>query len=460
MTSGRRTSGGLPEGRLEERFADQKPLFTAAQALFESSRCLYCHDAPCIGACPTTIDIPTFIKKISTGNTRGAARTILESNLLGASCARVCPVEELCEGSCVYVPWGRPVIPIGRLQRYAMAHGASASLLETKPTTGRSIAVVGAGPASLACAGTLALLGHAAVVHERGVYPGGLNTTGVAPYKLAATHALDEVGFIEELGVEILTGVDVGGDIDGDTLLDTYDAVFLGPGLGDDSRLGVPGEEGEGVIGAVAWIEAMKLDPSHAIDGVRRAVVVGGGNTAVDVTRELLGLGVGSVTMVYRRNGRRMSAYRHELVQAREAGAVVVDEAAVAEVLREGDTVSGVRLVETQEGRPTERERAMLGADLVVVAIGQAKLRALAEQFEGVRCDARDRIVVDPVTFATGNARVFAGGDAVNGGKEVVDAVHDGQAAARAIDGMLMGEAVGAPTKGGAIAPGKDGHDA
>jgi glutamate synthase (NADPH/NADH) small chain len=427
----------LPADRLETRFADKNPPFTRAEAAEAAARCLYCYDAPCIRACPTSIDIPVFIRQVATRNPRGAARTILRSNLLGASCARVCPVEVLCEGSCVYTNDGRPAVPIGRLQRWAMDHGAAVDLLERRQPTGRSVACVGAGPASLACAGTAALLGHSAVVYEKNELPGGLNTAGVAPYKLRADDALLEVDFIRALGVEIRTGVRVGKDVTAKQLLERHDAVFLGVGLGADSRLGVPGEDGPGVAGAVEWIEWMKTDPSARIDGIRRAAVVGGGNTAVDAVRELRGLGVGEVTCIVRRTESEMRAYDHEVDAARKEGAVIIDRAAVAEILRERGRITTLRLVETEDGQPTDVEKARIPVDFVLLAIGQARLATLARSFPGVECDARGRILADTETMRTGNPRVFAGGDALNGGKEVVNAVHDGQVAARSIDAAL-----------------------
>jgi glutamate synthase (NADPH/NADH) small chain len=297
----RSRSSAISADRLERRFADKAPLLAPAEALAEASRCLYCHDAPCIKSCPTAIDIPTFIRKIGTGNLRGAARTILQSNLLGASCARVCPVEVLCESTCVYLRERRPPIPIGRLQRYAMALGASTDLLAKAPPTGRSVGLVGCGPASLACAGALALRGHGAVIYEKRRLPGGLNAAGVAPYKMQLEVALDEVEFIEALGVEIRTGIEVGVDVTAAELLARHDAVFLGPGLGPDSRLGVPGEDGPGVVGAVQWIERLKTEPGFSLNGVRAAFVVGGGNTAIDAAHALWGMGVPCVTLVSRR---------------------------------------------------------------------------------------------------------------------------------------------------------------
>jgi glutamate synthase (NADPH/NADH) small chain len=312
-------------------------------------------------------------------------------------------------------------------------------LLASAPPTGKTIGLVGGGPASLACAGTLALLGHDPVIYEQADVPGGLNASGVAPYKFKLADALAEVQAILELGVRVETGVRVGEDVSAETLLARHDAIFLGPGLGGDSRLNVPGEDGSGVVGAVEWIARLKTQSGVSVDGVRSAVVVGGGNTAIDVARELRGLGVESVTVLYRRPIPRMSAYEHELDGAKREGARVIDRAAVSEIARTGGRVTGVHLVETDDGRPTPRKIAMLPADLVILAIGQSRLVDLATSFAGVTCDASGRIEADAETGRTGNARVFAGGDARNGGKEVVNAVDEGQAAARAIDRMLRG---------------------
>lgn len=427
----------LPDGRLEQKLHEKFAPYTDSEALAEASRCLYCHDAPCMRACPTHIDVATFIHKIATDNLKGSARTILSANLLGASCARACPVEVLCEGACVYTGWGREPIAIGRLQRHALDHAQAPELLKKAPPSGFSVGLVGAGPASLACAGTLALLGHEAVVYEKDALPGGLNTTGIAPYKLDARAALAEVEFIRSLGVEILTRVEVGRDVSATELLARHDALFLGLGLGPDNRLKIPGATAPGVWGAVEWIARMKLEPHFALDGVKSAAVIGGGNTALDVVRELAQLGVPNVRLVYRRGEQDLSAYAHEWRAAKEEGVVLVPDAIAVEVLHVEGRAAGLRLVRARDGRATTEELAPLAADMVVFAIGQTRLVETLRAFPGVRVDESGRVLADRASGATDNPRIFTGGDALNGGKEVVNAAAEGQAAARAIDAGL-----------------------
>jgi glutamate synthase (NADPH/NADH) small chain len=440
----------LSQERLERELPDGKPLYTPGEARAEAERCLFCHDAPCVQACPTEIDIPLFIKKIATGNVTGSARTIFDSNILGYSCARVCPVEVLCVGKCVYNDWHRAPIQIGKLQRYATEVAMSTEartgrpVLTPKPRTPSSkrVAMIGGGPASLACAAYLVLEGHYAVVLERNKLPGGLNTTGVAPYKLHADDALREVDFIASLGVEVRTGIEVGKGVSPQSLLDEYDALFIGIGLGADSRLGIPGEDGPGVHGATAFIERIKNEPGLSLSDVKRvkpvkrAIIVGGGNTAIDAARELALLGVEDVSMVYRRTAETMTGYKHEMSAARLEGVRLVERSQPIAVIRgEDGSVRALRVAATEDGSPvpiagTERD---LPCDMVVVAIGQSKLRALAAELSGVELDKRGCVVVDEETRRTGNPRVYAGGDCINGGKEVVNAVADGRDAARAM---------------------------
>jgi dihydropyrimidine dehydrogenase (NAD+) subunit PreT len=437
----------LPGERSESRLEDHKPLYTPAEAKAEADRCLYCADAPCIKACPTSIDIPTFIKKIASENVRGSAKTIFEQNILGYSCARVCPVEVLCVGACVYNGWHRAPIAIGRLQRFATETATRAGekpLFVAPAKTGKKVALIGAGPASLACAAELALSGHHATIFEKRAVPGGLNTTGIAPYKLHAEDALHEVEWVASQGVEIRTGVEVGKDLKGPALLAEYDAVFVGVGLGADSTLGLPGEDGPGVFGATAWIEAMKLAKLEKRD-LGRVLVVGGGNTAIDMARECAQLGAKNVTMVYRRSAKEMSGYAHELESARKEGVELLFETTPVGFERDSSKkLIGVRVASTQGGKPVAGTERILPCETVGVAIGQSKLRNIALELPGVALDAKGRVVADARTGATGNKKVWSGGDCINGGKEVVNAVADGRNAAR--DMMrLWGGGKGAP---------------
>jgi dihydropyrimidine dehydrogenase (NAD+) subunit PreT len=430
----------LPAMRAEQALGDSKPLYSAVEAKTEAERCLYCVDAPCIQACPTSIDVPTFIKKIASGNVAGSARTILEQNLLGYSCARVCPVEVLCAGSCVYEAWGREPIAIGRLQRYAtetaIASRGFASLLK-KSSSHRSgkIALIGAGPASLACAGYLALEGFTVTLFEKRAVAGGLNTTGIAPYKLAADHSLQEVNWVESLGVTIKTGFALGENLEADDLLREFDAIYLGFGLGTDSKLGIPGEDGSGVVGATQWIEQMKLEEAKTSKKLGNVVVIGGGNTALDVARECAGLGATSVTLAYRKGQAEMSGYAHELDEARMAGVTLATWVSPKAFLRNADgALTGIRMDKSEDGQTKSVDYA---CDLAVLAIGQGKLRELASQFPGVAVDTRGTVVANPANGQTGNPKVFAGGDCINGGKEVVNAVADGRNTARYLAATL-----------------------
>jgi len=438
----------LPGRRLEERFEDKKPPYDDSEAVAEANRCLYCVDAPCIKACPTEIDIPTFIHKIATGNVRGAARTILSQNLLGKSCGQVCPVEVLCAGACVYNDWDREPIRIGRLQRYAVetAIAANPNLYTKKAPTGKRVALVGAGPASIAAAGWLALEGHKAVIFERKAVPGGLNTLGIAPYKMKANDALAEIEWVLSLGdieirqnVEIVEEAKSPNQISVNSLLAEFDAVFLGLGLGPDSRLAIEGEDGSGVVGATALIERLKADSSLTLDGVRKAVIVGGGNTAIDITHELALLGVHS-TMVYRGTEEEMSAYEHEIAAGRVDGVSVACSRIPTTVVRdEHGRVKALRVARTENKRAVAGTEEDLAADLVVVATGQSRLTDLARAFSGVELDSRGRVVVDAATHRTGNPKVWSGGDCVNGGKEVVNAVAEARIAARSMHAFLVG---------------------
>lgn len=426
--------------RSETVFSDFKGEYTRDQATVEANRCLFCADAPCIKACPTHIDIPQFIRKIATGNVKGSARTIFDANILGMSCARVCPVEVLCVGDCVYNEMGVPPIQIGKLQRYATdrAYEQGLRFFEAGKDTGKSVGLVGAGPASLASAHELRRFGHRVTMYEKRNDIGGLNTTGVAPYKMKADRSLQEALWVLGIGgIDVKTGVSVGTDLTFEALESKHDAVFFGAGLGADTKLGVPGEDLPGVFGAVEWIERMKLTRLDA-SRVKSCVVVGGGNTALDVVREARGLGVPRVTMVYRGTEEKMSGYAHEWKAAQLEGGRA--EWHVLPVAFEGSgKVERVKCVRLDANKkPIAGTELTIEADLVLLAIGQSKLGQMLAKLEGITLEA-GRVVADE-HGRTGRKKWFAGGDAKNGGKEVVNAAAEGKAAARAIHAFLTGD--------------------
>lgn len=421
------------------------------EALTEANRCLFCFDAPCIAACPTGIDIPTFIRKIASGNTTGAARTILTANILGASCARVCPTSVLCEGACVVGHDYEPV-KIGLLQRFATDHVMDNNIRVLEPPASRSdfkVAVVGGGPAGLGCAAELARLGHTVTVYERDHYAGGLNTFGIAYYKMRPRVSLEEVALVESLGVSIKTGVAVGTDISANQLLDDHDAVFIGLGLGQGVQLGIPGEDGPGLREALDFIRDIHTLPLGEVEVGRNVVVIGGGNTAIDAVDQAKRLGAAHATLAYRRGEDHMSAYHFERVLARKDGCHILLNAAPVEILRDAARhITAIRLVRTR----TEDDGSMhpipgsewdLPCDQILLAIGQRKqgdlLRKLLPDLD---VDPKGRVVTDPLTGATSIPKVFAGGDCANGGKEVVNAVGEGKKAALAIHHMLTGESL------------------
>ncbi len=429
----------LPDARSEATFEDFKPAYTPLQAMTEANRCLYCEDAPCIKACPTSIDIPTFIRKIATENVRGSAKTIFDSNILGMSCARVCPVEVLCVGDCVFNEMDAAPIQIGKLQRYAtdVAYAKGWTYYEAGPDTGKSVGIVGAGPAALASAHELRRLGHAVTLYEKRAVVGGLNSTGVAPYKMKVDASIDEAEWVLSIGgVEVKTGVEIGKDISFDELEKKHDALILCFGLGPDSVLDVPGKDLNGVIGAVDYIERFKLG-SVDLSGVKNVAVVGGGNTALDAVRELRGLGCENVTLVYRGVEPKMSGYAHEWKAAKVEGVRAAWQ--TQPVGYEGDgKVERIQCVKLDDSKkPISGSEHTIDADLVLVAIGQGKLGSLVDSLDGIEVEW-GVIKVDE-NGATGRPGVYAAGDCANGGTEVVYAAAEGKRCAHAIDAFVKG---------------------
>lgn len=435
----------IPQERVEARFQDYKAELNAAEAETEANRCIHCYAAPCIAACPTAIDIPQFIGRIAGGNPLGAARTILEANILGHSCALSCPTEVLCEGACVYNGFnGKPIL-IGRLQRFAVEHAynRNARFFKAGVPTEKRVALVGAGPASLACAHELRRQGHEAVLFEKSSFPGGLNTDGIAPYKMKAGASLREIERIAELGVRIECGKELGRDFTLDELLAQYDAVFVGLGLGPDTRLEATDADHPRIQGALDFIAGLKTRPARDLDwlrDVKAVLVVGGGNTALDAARETKQLGVPQVVMSYRRGEADMSGYRHELKSARQEGVEFRFHSLPVrcDAAQDGLHVKLQKTAVGDKGRVSPTSETMeFRADLVLVATGQSKLEELIPAKLGLTF--RDGKLQTDRDGRTGHPRIFAGGDLANGGKEVVNAVAEGKRAAATIGRLLAG---------------------
>jgi glutamate synthase (NADPH/NADH) small chain len=435
--------------------AEIKPPLSPQEARIEAARCLFCFDAPCIMACPTGIDIPTFIRKIATDNVTGAARTILEANVLGASCARVCPTQVLCEGACVMLDLEKDPIHIGRLQRYATDHVTARGidvLHAPARKSGKRVAVLGAGPAGLGCAAELARLGHAVTVFDRKPAGGGLNTYGIAYYKMRPEVSLDEVRLIERLGVEFRYGVDVGSDLPIADLERDHQAIFLGIGLGGAQRLGIPGEELAEVVDALEFIEWIHTRPLDQVPVGRRVAVIGCGNTAIDAVTQALRLGAERATVIYRRGEADKSAYDFEYELAKADGASFLFHTATVEIVAERGHVAALRLARTEvrDGKATvvPGSEWTEPCDLVLKAVGQEKQAAVLRQlFPALALDARGRVIHDPDTMQTSLPHVFAGGDCTSGGREVVNAVAEGKRAARGIHEMFSREKIAGPTQ-------------
>jgi dihydropyrimidine dehydrogenase (NAD+) subunit PreT len=432
---------------LAERFSDLHPPLDRQAAMPEANRCLFCFDAPCTTACPTHIDVPRF-KKIASGNLIGSARTILDANILGASCARACPVEVLCEGACVMHRYNQP-IQIARLQRFAIDsfHESGAPLpFEPGPETGLSVALIGAGPASLACAAELRRRGIRANLYDARPLPGGLNTYGIAEYKLPLVESLREIEMLSQLGVDfhLETTVDAAKLVE---LEQKHDALFLGIGLGAIHRLGISGEELAGVTNALDLISGYKSGELTTVPA--RVVVVGAGNTAIDAAIAAVRLGATEVHIVYRRGPEQMSAFAFEYEHAKSEGVKFLWHVQPTGI-RGDKVVNGLeltKLVSTDDGSivPQPASNFLLATDLIVLSIGQATHAGFLTECGNAQVKVqleRGRILIDRATGQTSNPKFFAGGDCTNGGREVVDAVADGKRAGIGIAAWLEAQHV------------------
>jgi dihydropyrimidine dehydrogenase (NAD+) subunit PreT len=436
-----RTNRLSPE-EIARNFSELHPPLSRPEALIEADRCYFCFDAPCTTACPTGIDIPGFIQKIRSGNLRGSAHTILNENIMGGMCARVCPTEVLCEEACVRNTHEEKPVEIGLLQRYATdpIFDNDTQLFSRADSSGHRVAVVGGGPAGLSCAHRLAALGHDVALFDREEKLGGLNEYGIAAYKTVNDFAQREIDYILSIGgIEVHAGVTLGQDTTITRLRDEYSAVFLGVGLSSVNWLGIEGEELPGVENAVEYIaELRQASDKGELPVGRRVVVIGGGMTAIDVAVQSKRLGAERVDIVYRRGIDQMGASDYEKNLAKTSGVTIHPLARPLKILGPGHA-SGVLFERTtlaEDGSFSDTgETFTLDADVVFKAIGQ-QLR------DGVLDDGSikmksGKIVVDD-NQSTSLAGVWAGGDCVLGGDDLtVTAVQHGKVAAIAIDHYL-----------------------
>lgn len=433
-------------------FDEVKPDLKPKEVMEEANRCLFCFDAPCTKACPTNIDVPLFIKKITTGNMKGSARVIMDANPMGATCARVCPTEELCEGACVLNDASLPIM-IGDLQRHTTnwAMKNNPQLFEAGEPNGKKIAIIGGGPAGLSSARELARFGYQVTIYEKHEKAGGLDTYGIVPFRLPQKVALWEVEQIERLGVSIQTNCEVGKDVSVQSIMDESDAVILAIGMANVPSLDIPGEELDGVYDAIKLIEQVKdSKPTRQFIG-KKAVVIGAGNTAIDAATCLKRLGAAHVQIVYRRSEAEMTAYPFEFRFAKEDGIEFCWLTQPKKIISNGHGYAAkLECVQMKLGdedasgrhRPIEIENSdfIMDADVIVKAIGQNRYASLIDAF-GL-AHSHGVVTVNPETFQTSNPKVFAAGDVIfgNGKGEamVVAAAEQGKRTAHAIHEQML----------------------
>lgn len=436
---------------LSENFQEVFQGLSNQEALEEANRCLYCYDAPCIQACPTEIDIPSFIKKIASGNMKGSAKTIMEANPVGASCARVCPTEELCEGSCVLNHATKPIM-IGNLQRYATDWAIlnEQSLFKSVKKNGKTIAIIGGGPAGLSAARELALLGYQVTIFEAKEMAGGLNTYGIVSFRLPQKISYWEVQQVKNLDVEIRTNMRVGKDITVDEIVNNYDSILIAIGMSHVSDLGIEGEHFNGVYDAIEFVEQIKTRPiSDRLLG-KKVVVIGAGNTAIDAATCSVRLGADNVQILYRRTMEEMTAYEFEYEFAKQDGVefrwlttplrIVADEQGTVKAIECIKMTLGEAGVDgRRRPEPVKGSEFSVEVDAVIKAIGQSRYVELLEQFhlehdEGI-------LLVNPDTYQTSNNKIFACGDVIFGKGQgeamVVSAAQQGKRTASAIHQCL-----------------------
>lgn len=430
-------SNRLSESEYADNFSDIHPPFDNEDAaLAEANRCLFCYDAPCMKSCPTGIDVPKFIRQITTENVKGSAHTILLSNVFGAGCGKVCPVEKLCEGACVYNLREEEPIAIAKLQRYSTEKAIKKKwkLFTRKESTGKKVAVIGAGPAGLSCAHMLSREGVDVTVFEKEKKGGGLMTYGIAAYKVTPQFCEDEVDYILSIGgIEIKYEKELGKNIRLEDLQKEFDAVYLGFGVGLARQLNIPGEDAEGVVDAIKYIYQIRTNGFSDIPVGNKVVVIGMGMTAIDAATQAKRLGATEVTMLYRRTQEEMPCTETELNIAKLDGCKIIWLAAPKEIITDAGKVTGLKASVMQLGEPDESgrwspidtgEEILVEADMVIKAAGQMPFFDLVHGNDILNNNGKVSVSDKAITNLT---EVFAGGDCVNGGKEVVDAVQAGK---------------------------------